>query len=70
MYIYIHARSHMVFMCLSYVWNVIHRILFNLSQMNRTPLHYAAALSDEVADLLKSSGADTNAKDAVSSNCS
>lgn len=32
--------------------------------LNRTPLHYAAALSDELAESLKSYGADVNAKDA------
>jgi len=32
--------------------------------LNRTPLHYAAALSDELAEILKEKGADANAKDA------
>lgn len=35
-------------------------------QLNRTPLHYAMAISDEVAELLQESGADAQAKDVVS----
>ncbi|KAK7110035.1 serine/threonine-protein phosphatase 6 regulatory ankyrin repeat subunit B-like [Littorina saxatilis] len=31
--------------------------------LNRTPLHYAVALSEELSELLKANGADTNAKD-------
>ena len=38
-------------------------------QLNRTPLHYAAALSEELTDFLKESGADADAKDAVSCCC-
>lgn len=40
--------------------------IFLWFQLNRTPLHYAAALSDDLFDLLVAHGADLTVKDVVS----
>ncbi|XP_071108854.1 uncharacterized protein [Haliotis cracherodii] len=65
-----YGRSPLHIAVLSQHMDIIKHILSNFpisvrcrDNLNRTPLHYAMAISDEVAELLQESGADAQAKD-------